>query len=78
MIFDVIGVDIYNFALTNDVGRCISTASGGLNEHIPLVIIVEIENDMDNRRENGSDLHPLRSGKRPCCERLQTATGGDL
>lgn len=35
----VIGVDVYNFLLTGDIGRTLSTPSGGLNEHIPIVII---------------------------------------
>ena len=34
-----IGVDVWNLSLTLDVGRCLSTSGGGLNEHIPIVII---------------------------------------
>ena len=33
------GFDSYNLAVTGDVGRCLSTPSGGLNEHIPVVIL---------------------------------------
>jgi len=32
------GVDIYNLQETDEVGRTLTTASGGLNEHIPCVI----------------------------------------
>lgn len=42
----VIGVDIYNFSITWDVGRCLSSPGGGLNEHIPVVILV-IDEDTD-------------------------------
>lgn len=35
---DVMGVDIYNMSLTGNVGRCLSTSGGGLNEHIPIII----------------------------------------
>jgi len=38
---EVIGVDVFNFALTGGIGRCLSTSGGGLNEHIPIVIITE-------------------------------------
>ncbi len=44
---EVIGVDVFNFALTDDVGRCLSTSGGGLNEHIPIVIITE-RNEEEN------------------------------
>ena len=37
----VIGVDIYNFSTTGDTGRTLSTAGGGLNEHIPCVLIAK-------------------------------------
>ena len=40
----VMGVDIYNFALTNEIARCLSTAGGGLNEHIPVIITYCIGN----------------------------------
>lgn len=43
-----IGVDIYNFALTDGIGRCLSTAGGGLNEHIPIVIVIN-DNGKSNR-----------------------------
>ena len=32
------GVDFYNLCTTGDVGRTVTTSSGGLNEHIPCVI----------------------------------------
>lgn len=35
---DCVGVDIYNFSLTGDVGRTVATPSGGLEEHIPCVV----------------------------------------
>lgn len=35
---ETVGVDIYNFSLTGEVGRTIATPSGGLEEHIPCVI----------------------------------------
>lgn len=56
---EVIGVDIYNYALTGDVGRCLSTASGGLNEHIPIVIIIE-ETDGDIKKTQERTLHDNR------------------
>lgn len=31
--------DSYNLCLTGDIGRTIATPSGGLNEHIPVVIL---------------------------------------
>lgn len=37
-LFQPVGVDCYNLALTGDKGRCLATASGGLNEHIPVVL----------------------------------------
>ena len=36
-LFQAIGFDSYNLDATGDVGRCLSTPSGGLNEHIPTV-----------------------------------------
>ena len=33
------GFDSYNLVMTGDVGRCLSTPSGGLNEHIPVIIL---------------------------------------
>ncbi len=33
-----VGFDSYNLCLTGAVGRTVTTASGGLNEHIPVVI----------------------------------------
>lgn len=36
-LFQAIGFDSYNLDATGDVGRCLSTPSGGLNEHIPIV-----------------------------------------
>lgn len=54
-----IGVDIYNFTLTDGIGRCLSTAGGGLNEHIPIVIVISDE------RSNRSGLiqsKPYRKG----------------
>lgn len=36
-LFQPIGFDSYNLDSTGDVGRCLSTPSGGLNEHIPIV-----------------------------------------
>ena len=35
---EAVGVDCYNFSLTGEVGRTLSTSGGGLNEHIPVVI----------------------------------------
>lgn len=40
-LFQPIGVDSYNLTVTGEVGRCLSTSSGGLNEHIPIVISIE-------------------------------------
>ena len=37
---NVTGVDSYNLCLTGKIGRTLSTPSGGLNEHIPVVLIV--------------------------------------
>ena len=36
---EVIGFDSYNLSVTGDVGRTMATACGGLNEHIPIVVI---------------------------------------
>lgn len=52
----VVRVDVWNMSLTNDVGRCLSTSGGGLNEHIPIVIIREI-NETTNRH-NIRPSHP--------------------
>ena len=40
-LFQPIGVDSYNLTTTGNVGRCLSTSGGGLNEHIPCVIAFE-------------------------------------
>lgn len=37
----VIGFDSYNLAETGDKGRCLATASGGLNEHVPCVYSID-------------------------------------
>lgn len=44
--------DSYNLCLTGDVGRTLSTPSGGLNEHIPLIVL----NDMGGSVMNVSDI----------------------
>lgn len=36
--FAPIGIDCYNLCLTGSIGRTLSTSSGGLNEHIPVVV----------------------------------------
>lgn len=64
-----IGVDIYNFAITNDVGRCLSTASGGLNEHIPIVILISDGNKSNRSRfiqskHNRGSIDEFKSNKR--------------
>lgn len=41
--YEVYGFDAYNFSLTMDKGRCLNTPSGGLNEHIPCIIIKKHE-----------------------------------
>ena len=33
------GFDSYNLCLTGDIGRTLATPSGGLNEHIPVVVL---------------------------------------
>ena len=33
------GFDSYNLCLTGDVGRTLATPSGGLNEHIPVIVL---------------------------------------
>ena len=38
MVMEPVGVDCYNLCTTGDVGRTVTTASGGLNEHIPVVM----------------------------------------
>ena len=40
-LFQPIGVDSYNLTTTGNVGRCLSTSGGDLNEHIPCVIAFE-------------------------------------
>ena len=37
----VIGVDCYNLCTTGNIGRTLATSSGGLNEHIPVIITNE-------------------------------------
>lgn len=54
----VIAVDVWNMILTNGVGRCLSTSGGGLNEHIPVVIIRgtnEAIDRHDSRPSNSED-----------------------
>lgn len=34
-----IGFDSYNLCVTGEVGRTLTTPSGGLNEHIPCIVI---------------------------------------
>ena len=38
MVMEPLGVDCYNLCTTGNVGRTVTTASGGLNEHIPVVV----------------------------------------
>ncbi|MBQ6906197.1 MAG: DNA cytosine methyltransferase [Clostridia bacterium] len=38
MVMETVGVDCYNLCTTGGVGRTVTTASGGLNEHIPVVM----------------------------------------
>ena len=38
MVMEPVGVDCYNLCTTGNVGRTVTTASGGLNEHIPVVM----------------------------------------
>ena len=51
----VIAVDVWNMILTNNVGRCLSTSGGGLNEHIPVVIIRETNETIDRNDSRPSD-----------------------
>ena len=51
----VVGVDVWNMSLTFDVGRCLSTSSGGLNEHIPIVIITDEEINRNDSRPSNSE-----------------------
>ena len=53
------GFDSYNLCLTGDVGRTLSTSSGVLNEHIPVIVL----NDMGGSVMNVSDI--------PCTLRSQ-------
>ena len=53
-LFQPIGVDSYNLTVTGEVGRCLSTSSGGLNEHIPIVISIE-NNPNDSRVQFSKD-----------------------
>lgn len=46
----ILGFDSYNLAMTYEVGRTVCTAGGGLNEHIPIVIII-YETDNTDRKE---------------------------
>lgn len=46
----IYGFDSYNLAMTYDVGRTVCTSGGGLNEHIPIVIVI-YEADNTNREE---------------------------
>ena len=41
----VTGFDSYNLCLTGSIGRTLSTPSGGLNEHIPVVVLGEEKAD---------------------------------
>lgn len=40
----VSGVDSYNLCLTGNVGRTLATPSGGLNEHIPVILGCDMYN----------------------------------
>lgn len=44
----VVGFDSYNLTVTGDTARCLTTPTGGLNEHIPHVVVGE---DEDINRE---------------------------
>ena len=35
---DPVGIDCYNLCATGDIGRTLSTSSGGMNEHISVVM----------------------------------------
>lgn len=36
-----IGIDSYNLCLTGDIGRTLTGARGGYNEHVPCILIKE-------------------------------------
>lgn len=36
-----VGIDSYNLCLTGDVGRTLTGARGGCNEHVPCILIKE-------------------------------------
>lgn len=46
------GFDSYNLCLTGDVGRTLATPSGGLNEHVPVIVL----NDQGGSVMNVSDI----------------------
>ena len=60
MVMEPIGVDCYNLCTTGEVGRTVTTASGGLNEHIPVVMepIVYESHPMDSRVKEVGDVSP--------------------
>lgn len=36
---EVIGIDVFHFCATGDIGRTMTTPSGGINEHIPVLLL---------------------------------------
>lgn len=48
----VYGFDSYNLCLTGEIGRTLATPSGGLNEHIPVVILNDQGGDVMNMSED--------------------------
>ena len=55
-----IGVDCFNLCTTGDIGRTVTTASGGLNEHIPVVMEPFCKS---RRAKNSNDATTWKHGK---------------
>ena len=69
VLIDVTAFDVYNFAETGDIGRTLSTSSGGLNEHIPVVAIKkDAKEEQTERKQRKYVLRRLTPTE---CARLQ-------
>lgn len=68
----------YSEYTEEDIAATLRATSASIGGGSEVLVIEEVNDGMDIRREDGSDLHPSRGSEHSRCERLQTTTGGDL
>ena len=83
VVVDAVGFDSYNLCLTGSVGRTVTTPSGGLNEHIPIVLeptVYSLDEKMGQTYvwEDQANTLAARDYKQPqmvCFQTYQKVTG---